>query len=150
MFKLILAIFAILSFSTMANADDNFGTAAEAQALVGKVKHALAVDRATTLSEISAKDKKWVEKDLYPIVYDMLGTCLAHGNNAKEVGKNLMGLADADGKEFIKERMELAHSKDHFWQEYRFTDPVTKKVLPKSLYCETATETVICSGIYKR
>ena len=32
---------------------------------------------------------------------------------------------------------------------YKFTDPVTKKVLPKSMYCERLDDTVVCGGIYK-
>jgi ATP-dependent Clp protease ATP-binding subunit ClpX len=43
-------------------------------------------------------------------VYDTGGKCLAHGQNEKQVGKDLIDLADADGKEFVKERVELAKS----------------------------------------
>ncbi|MCX7180421.1 MAG: histidine kinase, partial [Proteobacteria bacterium] len=49
----------------------------------------------------------------------------------------------------VKERVELTKSKGKFWQDYKFTDPVTKKVLPKSTYCERAGETAVCVGIYK-
>ena len=59
-------------------------------------------------------------------------------------------LADADGKEFIKERVALAKSKGKFWQDYKFTDPVTKKVLRKSAYCEKAGDNIVCAGVYKR
>ena len=50
----------------------------------------------------------------------------------------------------MKERVELAKSKGKFWQDYKFTDPVTKKILPKSMYCEKLEETAVCAGIYKR
>ncbi len=111
---------------------------------------AVAADKATTLKEITAKDKKWVNKDLYAVVYDMTGKCLAHGQNEKQVGKDLIDMADADGKEFVKERVQLAESKGKFWQDYKFTDPVTKKVLPKSAYCEKAGDVIVCAGVYKR
>jgi signal transduction histidine kinase len=74
----------------------------------------------------------------------------AHGANDKMVGKNLIALKDIDGKEFVKERVELGKAKPTFWQDYKFTDPTTKKVIPKTAYCERLDETVVCGGIYKR
>ena len=62
------------------------------------------------------------------------------------VGKNLIGLKDIDGKEFVKERVELAKAKGTFWQDYKFTNPVSKKVEPKAMYCEKLDETVVCGG----
>jgi signal transduction histidine kinase len=128
---------------------ENYATPKEAEAMVSKAAKALQANRDATLKEITAKDKKWVDRDLYPVVYDMNGKCLAHGQNAKSVGKDLIDLADADGKEFIKERVALAKSKGKFWQDYKFTDPVSKKVLPKSAYCEKVGEGIVCAGIYK-
>lgn len=136
--------------ATAVFAAEDFATSKEAEALVVKAVKAVVADRATTLKEITAKDKKWVDRDLYTVVYDMNGKCIAHGQNEKQVGKDLMELADADGKEFVKERVALAKSKGKFWQDYKFTDPVTKKVLPKSAYCEKAGDVIVCAGIYKR
>jgi len=129
---------------------DDFGTAKEAEALVGKAVKAVTIDKATAFKEITGKDKKWIHRDLYPMVYDMSGKCVAHGQNEKQVGKDLIELVDADGKEFVKERIELAKSKSKFWQDYKFKDPVTAKVLPKAAYCEKAGDLIVCSGIYKR
>lgn len=135
--------------SSAAVAADNFATAKEAEAMVNKAVKAIASDKAATLKEITAKDKKWVDRDLYAVVYDMSGKCLAHGQNEKQVGKDLIDLADADGKEFVKERVELAKSKGKFWQDYKFTDPLSKKVLPKSAYCEKSGDAIVCAGVYK-
>ena len=49
----------------------------------------------------------------------------------------------------VKERMELARSKGSFWQDYKFTDPVSKKIEPKSMYCERLDDSVVCGGIYR-
>ena len=78
------------------------------------------------------------------------GTVRAHGANDKMVGKNLIALKDVDGKEFVKERVELAKTKPTFWQDYKFTDPLSKKVLPKTMYCEKQEDFVVCGGVYKR
>jgi cytochrome c len=99
--------------------------------------------------EMTAPNKTFTNKDLYLVVYDMTGKCLAHGQNPKQVGKDLMGLKDPDGKEFVKERVALAQSKGKFWQDYKFTDPLTKTVQPKQMYCEKLGNTAVCGGIYK-
>lgn len=145
-----LTIASILYIPMAAYSTDNFATPKEAESMVAKVVKAVNSDKALTFKEITGKDKKWVHLDLYPVVYGMDGKCLAHGQNEKTVGKDLLELADADGKEFVKERVELAKSKGKFWQDYKFTDPVTKKVLPKSAYCEKTGEMIVCAGVYKR
>jgi signal transduction histidine kinase len=65
------------------------------------------------------------------------------------VGNNLIDMLDIDGKPYIKERIDLAKSKGTFWQDYKFTNPTTKKIEPKSMYCEKVDELVACAGIYK-
>jgi cytochrome c len=74
---------------------------------------------------------------------------LAHGGNEKLVGQDLIDQTDVDGKPFVKERVELAKKGAPFWQEYKFADPLTKKVEPKEMYCEKLDETAVCGGVYK-
>jgi len=138
------------AFAGSAFAADDFATAKEAEEMVAKVVKAISTNKEATYAEITGKDKKWVNKDLYPVVYGMDGKCIAHGQNPKQVGKDLIELVDADGKEFVKERIQLAASKGKFWQDYKFTDPVTKKILPKAMHCEKVADVIACAGIYKR
>ena len=100
-------------------------------------------------AEITAKGGQFTDRDLYLVVYGMDGVVHAHGANEKMVGKNLIDLKDVDGKAFVRERVELAQSKGTFWQDYKFTNPVTKKIEPKSMYCEKLNDAVVCGGIYK-
>ena len=101
-------------------------------------------------AEISDKaNATWHQQDLYLTVYALDGTVKAHGANAKMIGKNLIELKDIDGKAFVKERMDLAKAHATFWQDYKFTNPETKKIEPKSMYCEKLDDTVVCGGIYK-
>ncbi len=100
-------------------------------------------------AEISTKGGQFSDRDLYLVVYGLDGTVHAHGANEKMIGKNLIELKDVDGKAFVKERVELGRSKGTFWQDYKFTNPVTKKIEPKSMYCEKLDEAVVCGGIYK-
>jgi cytochrome c len=100
-------------------------------------------------AEVSNKEGQFIDRDLYLVVYGLDGTVRAHGANGKMVGKNLIDLKDVDGKAFVKERVDLAQSKGTFWQDYKFTNPVSKKVEPKQMYCEKLEDAVVCGGIYK-
>jgi len=149
--KAIVLVSVLATFLTVsAFAKEQYATKKEAEAMVVKTVAALKANRDKTLEGITAKDAKYVDRDLYAVVYDITGKVLAHGANNKMVGKDLIELKDPDGKEFVKERVELAKSKGKFWQDYKFTDPETRKVLPKEAYCETSGNDIICAGIYKR
>jgi signal transduction histidine kinase len=100
-------------------------------------------------AEITSKQGQFRDRDLYLVVYGLDGKVWAHGANEKMVGRVLIDLKDIDGKEFVRERVEMAKTKNAFWQEYKFTNPVTRKVEPKLMYCERLDDTVVCGGVYK-
>lgn len=132
-------------------AADDGATKEQASAMVKKgIVFIKANGKDKGYAEITNKSAQFQDRDLYLTVYGLDGMVLAHGANDKMVGKNLIGLKDVDGKEFVKERVEMAKAKPNFWQDYKFTDPLTKKVLPKTMYCEKLEETVVCGGVYKR
>lgn len=126
-------------------------TAGEAEAMVKKgVAYIKATPRDKAMADITDPKGKFVDRELYLTVYMMDGTALAHGANAKFVGKNMIELRDADGKEHIRERMEMAKTKSAFWQDFKFLNPVNKKMEPKQMYCEkTPDSLIVCGGIYK-
>jgi cytochrome c len=99
--------------------------------------------------EITNKAGKFHDRDLYVVVYQLDGKVLAHGSNEKFVGKDLSDAQDVDGKLYVKERVELAGKQASFWQDYKFVNPVDKKVEPKQMYCEKLENTAVCAGIYK-
>lgn len=132
-------------------AQEEFGTAKEAEAMVAKaVARIKAVGAEKAYQEFTSKAPGFADRDLYVVVYTLEGRVVAHGQNPKMVGKDLIDLRDPDGKAFVKERVELTRTQGKFWHDYKFTDPVTKKVLPKSTYCERVESTAVCVGIYKR
>lgn len=147
---LTLALVSALSFThTFSLAAGERASKAEAEAMVAKGVAAIKAKGDAVYVDITAPSKTYVDRDLYLVVYDTSGKCLAHGQNPKQVGKDLMNLKDPDGKAFIKERVELASSKGKFWQDYKFTDPLTKTVQSKQAYCEKVNELIVCGGIYK-
>ncbi len=100
-------------------------------------------------AEIDSKSGQFVQGDLYIAVVGLDGTLLAYGADGHRVGDNVMDLKDRDGKEVIKERVELAKQNPSFWQSYKFMNPVTKTIEPKQMYCERLDKTAVCGGIYQ-
>jgi len=128
-----------------------FGTAAEAEAMVKKAVQLIKTEgKQKAFVEINNPKGKFVDRDLYIFVYDMTGKCVAHGFNPKMIGKDLFEMKDTDGKYFVKERIEIAKTKGKGWQDYKFTDPITKKIEPKSAYIERIEDVIVGCGIYKR
>lgn len=145
-----LAAAALMLAGSSAFAAAEHATAAEATAMVKKgVAFIKANGKDKGHAEISNKEGQFKDRDLYLVVYGLDGVVRAHGANEKMIGKNLIDLKDVDGKPFVKERVELAQAKGTFWQDYKFTNPVSKKIEPKSMYCEKLEDAVVCGGIYK-
>jgi signal transduction histidine kinase len=142
-------ITALAVIAGAAFADDR-ATAAQAEAMVKQaVVHIKDSGAAKAYSDFTNKDSHFIDRDLYIVVYGLDGVVRAHGQNPKLVGQDLMEAQDVDGKYYVKERVQLANSKGTFWQDYKFTDPLTKKVAPKQMYCEKLDDSAVCGGIYK-
>ncbi len=90
------------------------------------------------------------DRDLYIAYTDLSGTVLGHGGNPKLVGKNLVGLKDPDGKPFFQMLVDLAKGKGKGWSEdYKFLNPVTKKIENKAMYVERIGDHWVGVGVYK-
>jgi signal transduction histidine kinase len=126
-------------------------SAKEAEAMVKKgVAFIKANGKDKGFTEITNRSsKEFHDRDLYLAVHKLDGTCVAHGTNEKMVGKNFIEMKDIDGKEYIKERVDFGKAKASFWTDYKFVNPVSKKIEPKTAYCERVDDYVVCGGIYK-
>ncbi len=142
--------FSLLLLSLSASAAE-YATKDEAVAMVKKgVAFIKANGAEKAYAEINNKKGRFQDRDLYLVVYGLDGVVQAHGANEKLIGRNVIDLRDIDGKPFVQERVELAKSKGTFWQDYKFTNPVTKALEPKQSYCERLAETVVCGGVYRK
>ena len=148
-FRRLLPLVAIIAVTGAAAAADGAGK----DDAVSMVKKAAAFIKAEgpdkAYAEISNKAGQFIDRDLYVVVYQLDGKVLAHGSNQKFIGKDMMDAQDVDGKLYVKERVELAAKQPSFWQDYKFVNPVSKKVEPKQMYCEKLDNTAVCAGIYK-
>ncbi len=127
------------------------GTKAEAEAMVTKaIAYIKEVGKDNALAEFSKPKGKFVDRDLYIFVYDMNGKVLAHGANQKMIGKDLIEMQDPDGKYYVKERIGIAKTKGKGWQDYKFPNPTTKKIEPKTAYIEKLDDMIIGCGVYNQ
>lgn len=95
------------------------------------------------------KGGQFVDGEIYPIVQNLEGVNLANAINLKLVGKNMSDAQDVDGKYFVKDMTALASKQASFWYDFKFANPVTKKIQVKDMYCEVVGTTRVCSGLYR-
>jgi cytochrome c len=145
----LIVAFVVAAFSFHAAAASDRASEPEAEAMVKKaIAYYKKNGREKALAEYMKKPGPFVDRDLYVTVYTLQADDLAH-INPKMVGKNMMDLRDADGKYHIKERMEAAAKGDSGWQDFKFYNPVSRKIEPKRMYWEKYDNLVFACGAYK-
>lgn len=149
---LAVAGFSMLALSQVSFAADK-GTADEAIALVKRAAAYLKENgKDKAYAEFNNPTGQFVVKDLYVFVYNTNGDGInrAHGANTKMIGKNLLELKDADGIPIVKSFLDVANSKaGNGWVDYKWPNPGTKMMEPKSTYIERVGDVLIGCGIYK-
>lgn len=127
------------------------GTKDEATTMVKKaVAFFKASGKDKAFAEINNKKGQFVDRDLYVVVYDMNGKCVAHGANHKLIGQDLLGAKDVDGVEYVKARVEMMKKSPTGWQDYKFRNPTTNQIEPKSMYLEKVDDLIFGCGVYKK
>lgn len=122
----------------------------DAVAMVKKAVTAIqAHGRDKTLAEINNSQGDYRVQDLYLSVYRLDGMTLAHGTNSRWVGQQLTSAKDADGKPYVRASLQLAKERPAFWHDYKLANALTRKIEPRSMYCERIDDMVVCGGIYK-
>lgn len=125
------------------------GTKAEAEAMVAKAVAYLKTHGAEKAYAEFTSGSAFKDRDLYVIVYDLNGRNLAHGANAKLVGKDLIGLKDPDGKLLNKMLVDLAKEKGRGWsEEFKFRNPTTDALQRRIVYVERVGETFVGTGVF--
>jgi cytochrome c len=120
----------------------------EAKAMAVKAADYLkAVGPDKAFPEFDAKDGPWHDRDLYVTVQDSKGVMVAHGTNAGLIGKSVLDLKDVDGKPFNRDVQAI---KDAGWVEFKWQNPLTKAVEPKTMYQVRAGEYIVGVGAYAK
>ncbi len=151
MFRIALCIFVALAGFAPPTLSAEFGTKAEAVAMVKRVQASFkAVGAQATFALVSDKSTpEFHDRDLYPFIYDMNGVCLAHGARPALIGKNLIGLKDQDGTLLIRELRDMARNNGSGWVDYKWPNPLNNKIEDKSSYVEKMGDYWVGVGVYR-
>jgi hypothetical protein len=123
------------------------GTPDEAKAMAMKAADYLRqAGPEVAFAAFNAKDGPWHDRDLYVFVTDPANKVHAHGGNVGLVGRDMTTLRDVDGKLIF---VMIGAVKDTGWVEYKWQDPVTKAIEPKTTYVVRDGEYTVGVGAYK-
>jgi hypothetical protein len=148
---MIAALCFLFTAGTAFAADANADAKKMAISLVDKaIAHIKKVGPETAYKDFSDKAGAFVDGAFYVFVVDFKGMTLAHGGNPGLVGKSMYELKDADGQLFIQNSIKVAQDKGTGWVDYKWSNPTTKKIEPKSTYVARVegTEYFVGCGIY--
>jgi cytochrome c len=94
----------------------------------------------------NAKGGPFHDRDLYVMVYDTTGKNVSHGANPALIGRQLIDLKDTDGKLLIQEFVSIT---DQRFVDYKWSNPITKKIEPKTTYVVRVGDYLVGVGAYK-
>jgi len=111
------------------------GSRDEAKALVdAAIAHIAKVGLDKALNDFTNDKATWTSKDLYLFVANFDGQMMAHGSNAKLIGKDMRNVKDPNGKLMTMEFIQVASTSGSGWVDYEWPHPQTKKFESKSAY----------------
>lgn len=142
------ALTVILLAPTTLYADER-ATPEQAQALVAKAI-ALYDDagREATFVAIEDPNGEFIDHDLYIFVFGPNRTIVAHGGDKDLFGTPADTLKDIDGVPFGTMFMDEATASGH-WVNYKWVDPVTRAVHPKTSWVVRHDGYIFGAGVYQ-
>jgi cytochrome c len=148
--KKVIAAILIMGLLMVGVAYAAHGTKQEATANVDKaIAFFKANGQAKAFAAFNDPKGQFVKNDLYIYVVDMKGDIVSHGANKALIGQHFIDIKDADGKLFFREIVNVAKTKGSGWVDYKWTNPVSKKVEPKSAYVKKSGDYIYCCGAYR-
>jgi cytochrome c len=126
-------------------------TAEEAQALAERgLTHIRDVGRDKAFADFNRPDGGFIDGELYIFCQDISGVVIAYGGNPMIVGRNMADVRGPDGHLSNVEINQLGLSQGSGWLEFRWPNPVTKRIELKVAYVLKVDDHTVCgSGYYK-
>lgn len=148
--KLTTAILLVTGLGSIAAAADR-GSAEEAKALLDKAtSHIKSAGSQQALADFTNDKASFTNRDLYIFCFgEADGRWTAHGANKALIGRDLMVVKDANGKQMGIEMVDVVKSKGEGWVDYMWPNPETKKIEAKSSLVRLIGDQVCGVGIYK-
>jgi cytochrome c len=118
----------------------------EAKAMAIKAAEYLkSVGPAQAFPAFGAQEGPWRDRDLYVVVMNDAGVLLVNSTNPGLVGKSLLDLKDVDGKAFER---EIVATQDTGWVRFKWQNPLTKAVEPKTQFEVRVGEYLVGVGAF--
>jgi len=138
-------IFGVALISQAATLDDAKTLAEKAAAFVkanGKEKG---------MAEIGNPKGQFVKDDLYVVIQNTKGICLANPMNPGMNGLDSLNLKDPTGKLFMQEMVSIVEKTGSGWASYTWTNPATKKLQPKKVWVQKVegTDLFTLCGVFQ-
>ena len=129
----------------------NARTAEEAQALAERaLAHIQDVGRDRAFADFDRRDGGFVDGELYIFCLDAGGTVVALGGNPKLVGHAITDVRGPDGRPLGVAIHDFGLTRGRGWLEYRWPNPMNKRVELKVVYVMKVDDHTVCgSGYYK-
>ena len=149
-FRPVLAILLLVGATTAVDAQKpEFGTPAEAKAMLERTVVAMKADKAKTIERINKGDGAFKDRDLYPACSDLNGKVTAHPDKTR-IGMDRNTMKDAAGKPYGGEIMKAAKEGAINEVSYLFPRPGQDKTpVQKVAYVTRVGDQVCLVGYYK-
>ncbi len=122
---------------------------ARAANLVKKVaEHVRRVGAEQACADLNRRDARFEQAEYYVFAVDMQGTRRAYPPDPTKVGINGLGDQDADGRFFCRELIQMAQTTGSGWCDFKYLNPASGRIEPKSVYIELAEHLILGCGIY--
>lgn len=149
----ILSLFLISAITLSPAAAEEF-TREDARILTLKAStliEKIGIERARDqLHNINGEYRQGAKGELYVSVIDWNGVWLAYPPKPAGVGRCVLNAKDPDGKYLVKDMIALAKNKGEGWVEYRWKNPKSGKIEPKSAYVKRVPglDMYVSAGVY--
>ncbi|MBY0430684.1 MAG: cache domain-containing protein [Rhodospirillales bacterium] len=122
----------------------------EAKAMLDKAVAVMKSDgKERAFAQFHDQKGAFFDGELYVFVVNFEGKWEAYGPKPSAVGTSLINLKDVDGKEFVKEMIDIAKTKGEGSIEYQWKNPETQKIQPKITFFKRVDDVLVAVGVYK-
>ncbi|HXX11524.1 MAG TPA: methyl-accepting chemotaxis protein [Burkholderiales bacterium] len=113
------------------------------------VAHLRAVGARQACDDFDDANGPFIFGEYYISAFDTHGIRVANGSDPASRGENIRDIRDADGKQHVHAIIGKAKARGKGWEDYKWTNPLTRQIEPKSVYFELIDDVIITCGIYR-
>ena len=122
----------------------------DARTLVLKAADALAQEgKQKAYADFDDRQGPFWNGNLYVFVLNLQGVWESYPPKPDAVGISPLSLRDVDGKPFMRDMIEVAQIQGEGWVDYKWKNPVTNKLQPKTVYVKRVGDVIVAAGVYK-